>query len=268
MLKFYKSFLFLFSLNALVLLLGGLVLDLRFLILVMGFIFVLNAFLCFFTSFYLDKHFSFSVFPKEDFYGISKLFEQIKQNYPSSRLELLKSEGSFCLYWTVWNRSKLAVSEDFLENFPPKDREIFLSYVFRLEQSRDLVFISLFSAFLFLFQKGARILSYPLIRLGMAIRPKKAQKSGFDKASLWLFSLFMKSFLYQTDQKLLQNSEEKSQQALFLWNLDSWTRFQEELNLPLFLAPLGLANPLKQELLGYYPSIKQRIKKLTGDFPA
>ena len=277
MLKFYKAFLFLFVLNGAILLLSLLVLDLRFLIPVLGLILAFNAFLGLFVPLYLTRHFCFSVFPKDDFYGISGLFEQIQQKHHGSRLQLLKSPEAFCLYWASWDGPKVALSEEFLENFSAKEQEIFLSYVFQLEKSGELLLLSLFSAFLFLFQKGAGVLSYPLVSLRFrrrSLKPKKPQNppSGrnFDRASLWLFSLFMKGFLYSADQKLYPSGpseEEKSQQARFLWRLDSWARFQKGPLLPLFLAPLGLAKPLNTELLGYFPPIKPRIKKLIGKFP-
>ena len=285
MLKFYKAFLFLFVLNGAILLLSLLVLDLRFLIPVLGLILAFNAFLGLFVPLYLTRHFCFSVFPKDDFYGISGLFKQIQQKHHGSRLQLLKSPEAFCLYWASWDGPKVALSEEFLENFSAKEQEIFLSYVFQLEKSGELLLLSLFSAFLFLFQKGAGVLSYPLVSLrlsskrsvGQSFRLKQPINQGsdrgfdremarrFDKASLWLLSLFMKGFLYSADQNLYPSNqataEEKSQQAQFLWRLDSWARFQKGPLLPLFLAPLGLVKPLNTELLGYFPPHKGSNKK-------
>ena len=255
MIRLYKAFLFLFIFNAFVFLLGLFCLDLRFLIPVVFFLLVFNGFLCAFIDFYLKD--SFSVFPKDDFYGISKTFEQMKQSYPASKLELLKTKDQE-LYWTFFGRSKLALSEDFLDSFNQKERKLFLSYVFQLERSGDLFFISLASAFLFVVQKIAGVLTYPLIL-------KKSSKT-YDKFSLWLFSLFMKSFLYQADQKLVEDPDEKSEQALFLWRLSSFTKLNSKSPLPLFLAPLCLINPLK--FSEGYPPIKLRIKRLIGSFPA
>jgi len=263
---FYKSFLFLVALTALFLLGIFFLLEIRFLIPTVLLLFFLNLFLCFFTSYFIKKNYRFSHFPKDDFYGISALFEEFKKKNGNPRVQLLKSEELTCLYWGGPQGSMIALSEDFLESFNKKQAGCFLAYAFKKIKSGDLFFFSLLSSFLYLTLKPASILGRPLF-----FKREKKERNFLEKGLIKLLSLTIQPLFYKTDKELFKTLEQKREQALFLWNLESFTRLQKQ-KIPLFLSPLCLIDPLagsfeEENQAVLQPLVKNRLKKLTKTYP-
>ena len=266
--KFYKTFLFLFSLNALLLLPVALLFNVRFLIPTCVFIIALDIFLLFFTIIYIKRAYLFSAFPPDDSYKFYPAFKKLKQQYSLKNIQLLKLQelNSAVFYASDFSGSIIVLSENILESFSQKDIERFLSYAFQKIKSGDLLFLTVLSAFLFLFGKVFYILNYPFIFL------KKKKSDHFELAGLLrVLSMITKSVFYNNDKKLLSQEEKNGKnQALFLWKLESFIKLNPP-QLPAFFAPLFLTNfltnPNRKGYIALQPLIKNRLKKLVGSFP-
>ncbi|MCZ0932303.1 MAG: hypothetical protein OXJ52_04015 [Oligoflexia bacterium] len=266
--KFYKTFLFLFSLNALLILPAGLLFSIRFLIPVSLFAFFLDIFLLFFMPAYVKKTYLFSVFPPDDPYKLCSAFKRLKTDHNLKNVQLLKLQGldSVCFYLSSFNSSIIVLSENILESFSQKDITCFLSYAFQKIQSGDSLFLTVLSAFIFLWGKFFYILSYPFVFF------KKKKTDRLEMALILKTLSFMtKSVFYNNDKKLLlKNKTAGRDQALFLWKLDSFITLNPP-QLPVFLAPLFLTNFLtnshEKDYISLQPLIKNRVENLVGSYP-
>ena len=267
--KFYKSFLFLFGLNFILILPIWFFLDLRFLVPAFVFLLILDIFLLFSSGFYLRRQFLFSVFAPEDPYGVSMIFEDLKNKWDLKNVQLLKakqlSSSFFCFSWGP--KSFVVLSEDILERFSKEDIRCLLSYPFQMVRSGDLLFLTLLSGFLLLAEKFTYFLSYPL----SFFRKKPIKKEILILVLvLKVLSLMTRRIFRRTDKNLLLKGNGKNQQAFFLWKLDSLLKINPPKN-SLFLAPLFLTNPLTDSDWGCYislqPLIKDRVKSLIGIYP-
>lgn len=263
---FYKSFLFLTALTALFLAATFFLLEIRFLIPTALLLICLNLFLCFFAGYFIKKNYRFSHFPKDDFYGASALFEEFKKKNGNPRVQLLKSEEPPCLYWSGLQGSVIALSEDFLESFNKEQTGCFFAYAFKKIKSGDLFFFSLLSSFLYLTLKPASILGHPLF-----FKRGKKERNFLEKGLIKLLSLTVQPLFYKTDKELFKTPEQKREQALFLWNLESFTRLKKQ-KTPLFLSPLCLIDPLagsfeEENQTVLQPRVKNRLKKLIKTYP-
>lgn len=269
--KFYKSFLFLFSLNSLIVFPVWFFLDLRFLIPVFVFLLCFNLFLLFFITFYLRKIFSFSTFVPEDPHGVQMTFENLKNSYNLNNIQLLKTKQFNFSFFYFGNGYHFFVvlSEDLLESFSKEEIKYFLSYPFQMIQSGDLVVLNLLSGFLFLTEKLLYFLNYPVFSF---------KKNTDKKRNLILvlvlkaLSSMTKKILYNRDKNLFPEKDKKSKkkQALCLWKLDSLITVKPPKVSP-FMAPFFLTNPLTDSAWRCYislqPLIKDRVKLLTGTYP-
>ena len=263
---FYRPFLFLLGWNALFLLLTLVVLELRFLIPVTLILLFFNLFLCFFTDYFIKKHYSFSHFPRDDFYGVYHLFEEFKKKNKDLKVQLLKSQELNFFYWSGSQGAVIVLSEDFLETFNKKELNCFFTYAFKKIRSGDLFFLSVLSSFLYLSLKPAFILSYPLF-----VKKRKKELVFLQKGLIGMLSLLTKPLFYKTDRELFKKSEQKREQALFLWNLESLIRLQNQ-KIPLFLSPLCLIDPHigsheGENQISLHPNVKNRLEKLTNTYP-
>ena len=260
--KFYKSFLFLFVLNILLILPVWFFLNLRFLIPTAFACLLLDIFLLFFIGFYLRKKLVLSSFSPEDAYGIHKLFENLKTYYELKNIFLFKVReiNSAFFYFSALNKNYIVLSEDILESFSQEDKKYLLSYPFQKARSGDLLFLTVLSGFLFLAQKFLYFLNYPL-----SFFKKKAVAQNSLAFILKILSLMTRRIFYDRDKKLLPHGEGQGKQALLLWRLNSFTRLNPS-SRPDFFAPLFLVNPLKEDS-SLHPLIKDRIKALVGTYP-
>ena len=266
--KFYKTFLFLFSLNALLILPAGLLFPIRFLIPVSLFALILDIFLLFFIPIYVKKTYLYSVFPIDDPYKLCSVFNSLKTDHNLKHVQLLKLQGidSVCFDLSGFNSSIIVLSENILESFSQKEIAYFLSYAFQKIQSGDSLFLTVLSAFLFLLEKVFYILSYPFVFL----KKKNTKRSGIA-FMLKILSFMTKSVFYNNDKKLLlKNKIEGKDQALFLWKLESFITLNPP-SLPGFFAPLFLTNFLTnsngKDYISLQPLIKDRVKNLVGSYP-
>ena len=263
---FYKSFLFLALWNGLFLLMTFLFFEIRFLIPIIFLLIFLNLFLCLFTDYFIRKKYVFSHFPRDDSYGVSNLFENFKKKHANLKVQLLKSQELNCLYWSGFNGAVIVLSEGFLETFDKKQLNCFFAYAFKKINSGNLFFLSLLSSFLYLSLKPAFLLSYPLF-----VKKKKKERVFLQKGLMGLLCLSTKPLFYKTDRELFKSSDKKREQALFLWNLESFTRLQKH-RIPLFLSPLYLIDPFaghfnEEKACSLQPSVKNRLKKLINTYP-
>ncbi|MBC6414967.1 MAG: hypothetical protein GDA46_01030 [Bdellovibrionales bacterium] len=231
------------------------------------FLICLNVFLCAFTDFYCKKTYELSHFPRDDFYGISVLFEKLKKEQEVQKVKLLKLKRGISLgfCWSGFQGSTIALSESFLENFDKKEITFFLLYAFKSIKSGNLFFLSLLSSFLFIYLKIAFILSYPLI----SFRKRDKKQSFLEQMAFKILSFISKPLFYKLDKNLVLSKKDKREQAFFLLNLDSFMRFQVHQEIPLFLSPLFLVKPFLDSinLSPLQPDVKNRIKKLTKTYP-
>ena len=265
--KFYKTFLFLFSLNALLILPMSLLFHVRFLIPICLLALVLDVFLLCFMTFYTRKTSLFSAFPPDDPYKLSFCFEQLKQKNNLKNIQLLKLQGvdSACFYLSDLGGSLVVLSENILESFSQKDRAYFLSYAFQKIKSGDALFLTVLSAFLFFVENFFYVLSYPFVFL------KKQKTEILDKGLIFkILSLITRNTFYNNDKLLLKEEAQKRDQAIFLWKLNSFLSLNPP-QLPRFFAPVFLTNFLtnlyEKDYISLQPLIKRRIKKLVGSYP-
>lgn len=266
--RFYKSVLFLLGLNA-VLLLPVALLSLKYLILAFVFLIVLDLFLLFFSGFHLQKKFSFSVFPPEDFYGAGRIFDNLKKHYALKNVQLFKVKEPSYSFFCFQNGRRVFVvlSEDLLEIFSKEDIKCLLSYPFQMARSGDLLFLTIISNFLFLVEKFSYFLNYPLYFFGKRNPERKAL---LVVLVLKTMSFMTKGIFEKADRNFSSTKGEKGGQALILWSLDSLMRVKNQ-QISSFLAPLFLMNPLTDSVWESYislqPLIKDRVKGLTGIYP-
>ena len=263
---FRKSLVFLFLWNVLLFLLAFLCLKPSFLILALFCLIFFNLFLTLFTNSFIQKNLAFSHFPKDDFYGVSALFEDFKKKNPDLKVQLLKSETSLPFSWSSFQGSFIALSDDFLEVFHEEDIRCFFESTFQKIKKGELVFLSLLSSFLYLGLKVSVILSYPLF-----FKKKKKERTFLEKALIQLLSLFTMPLFYKIDQEAFKKPEQKRKQAFFLWNLASFTRLKKE-KVPMFLSPLYPIDPFlgyfeEKNPASFHPNVKNRLKKLINSYP-
>ncbi|MDE0092411.1 MAG: hypothetical protein OXN83_03895, partial [Oligoflexia bacterium] len=165
--KFYKTFLFLFILDAFLILPVGLLFPVQFLIPGCVLALILDIFLLFFMTIYIKKTYLFSAFPPDDPYKLYPAFERLKNQYHLKNAQLLKLQkvDSVCFYLSDLSGSILVLSDSVLESFSQEDISCFLSYAFQKIKSGDLLFLTVLSSFLFLFEKLFYFLNYPFILL-------------------------------------------------------------------------------------------------------
>ena len=263
---FYKSLLFIMLWNALFLLLAFLLLEIHFLIPVIVLLLFFNLFLALFTHHFIKKNYPFSHFPPDDPYGVSALFEEFKKKNPDLKVQLLKSQELSSLYWSGFEGTVIALSEDFLENFSQEELNCFLAYAFKKTRSGDLFFLSLLSSFLYLILKPVFVLDFPLF-----LKRGKEERGFLQKGLIRLLSLATKPLFYKIDRQLFKKTEQKRNQAWLLWNLESFTRLQKQ-KIPLFLSSLCLIKPFsghfkEEKSPSLQPSVKNRLKKLINTYP-
>ncbi len=269
--KFYKSYIFLLVLNGLLILPIFFFGEFKLLIPAFASILTLDLFLLLFPDFYLRKKIPLSSYVPKDPYGAQAIFETLKKKYgmPKARLFKPTNNPSSFFYFFSFEGPCVVLSEDILEKFPQKDIKYLLSYPFYFARSGDLLFLSLLSAFLWIMEKIARFLSYPLFRL---FRPRKGlQKEPFFLVLiLKILSLITKRIFYQADAHFTLSKEDKASLALLLWKLDSLVKVRPPKALP-FTLPLFLIKALTSTGKGPYtslqPLIKKRIRFLTGVYP-
>ena len=263
--KFYKSFLFLLSLNLLFILPVYFFLNLRFLIPVFVFSILFDLFLLFFSGFYLKKKFLFSPFPPQDSYGVHLIFENLKKSFDFKNVQLLKIKkikpAFFCFsYGKVYF---VALSEDLLEKLSQEEVKCLLSYPFQMIKSGDVVFLTLLSGFLFLIDKIVYFLTYPFFK-----KASTQKENLFLVLILKIISFITKRIFYNTDKIL--SFKDKEKQALLLWKIHSLSKVTPP-KISLFFAPLFLTNPLTNSnwecYISLQPSIKGRVETLIGFYP-
>ena len=315
---FYKIFLFLFVLSTFLIGLVALLFPAHFLILAFVLAFVLSVFLLFFMTVYVKNNYELSVFPPDDSYNLSSLFEKFKKTYSLQNVQLLKIKDidSACFYLSSPTDSLIILSENILESFSPEDIACFLNYAFQKIKSGDALFLSSLSSFLFLFEKLFSALNYPLSFLknkkrkrlkknlgnsvffeetpsSSSVKNQKSLNISGMRALFGILSLVTRGLFYKNDRRLSQfdlndlffkkdfeknksqamsksNNENKRNQALFLWKLDSFLSLNPP-DLPSFFAPVFLVNFLtnweEKDYIHLQPLIKNRVKKLVGSYP-
>lgn len=264
--KWYKSFLFLFTLNLCLLAPIWLFFHISFLVPAFVFLLSLNLFLVFFSPLHL-KTTDFSVFVPDDPYTVSKIFENLKTVSNIKNVQLLKTKNqtdySFFAF-SSGRKSFLVLSENFLDCFSKEDVKLLLSYSLKMIQKGDLSFLSLLSNFLFLMEKILYILNYPF-----SFMTKKSAKK--EKENMVLI-LILKSLSFVTrklyrnlDKSFTDQKKENKKWAYLIWKVDSLTTVCPPKK-ALFLAPLFLTNPLTHSQWKCYislqPLIKDRVKSL------
>ncbi|MCY4321262.1 MAG: hypothetical protein OXC37_02500, partial [Bdellovibrionaceae bacterium] len=228
-------------------------------------ILILYLFLLFFMGVYIKRTYSFSEILPGDPYQIHSDFEKLKKQYKLKNVRLLKIKDmeSVYFYFNSFKTVFIVLSEDILENFNIKDILCFLSYAFQKGKSGDVLFLTVLSSFLFLWEKVFFILSYPLFFL-----KKNKKRSLFFM--LKFLSLISRNVFYKNDKLLFKTESQKKDQALSLWKLDNFTRFNLS-PMPLFLSPLFLTklltNYCEKDYISLQPLIKNRIKNLLGSYP-
>lgn len=267
--RFYKSFLFLFFIDFLLIGLVVLFLDIQYLIPAVACIAVLDGLLLFFMSFYLKRKNIFSAFPPDDSYGLSLLFEKLKKEYQVDNVQLLKVNNlspSF-FYFASPQQSFIALSEDILENFSKENIQFLLSYAFHFIKSGDLLFLTLLSSALYFLQRFFYFLNYPLFFVRKRMKKRGSLAVAF--VFLLLSGMTRKIFL-RGDTFLSSHQNLKENQALFLWRMDSFLKLHSPKISP-FMSPLFLTNPLTDSYSECYvplqPLMEKRMKLLIGSYP-
>ncbi len=269
MMKFYKSFLFLFILNSFFVWPVLLFLKTEILIPVFVFLFLFDLFLLFFVGIYLKRHFSYSAFTPDDPYGISLIFENLKKIHKLKNIYLFKTKelksAFFC--FSVGKKSFIVLSENLLENLSKQNRECLLHYPLQMIKSGDLFFLTLISGFLFFIDKFLYFLNYPVY----LFKNKSVKKEYLSLIFiLKIMSLITKKIFYNTDKRIFFNKAKKIQQGVFLWKLDSITTVCPP-KTPFFMTPLFLTNPLAdsgwRSYISLQPLMKNRLKALDIPYP-
>ena len=272
MMRFAKSFLFLFALNFLPLLLFS-VFFLNFIPLLLFVLLPLNLFLIFFPSLYLKK--DLNVIPPSEPYGLHfAVKEQTERQKTAEQLFFLKTkkleQAFFC--WSEGQKLFAVFSEDLLESLSRRELTLLLSYPFQMARSGDLQVLRLFSSFLFLlsgffkfWQKALSILKRPFFK------PKRERpESRIFCLVLRLFSPLIKRIYLRADKNLPINKEDRHTQALLIWKLQSLLQLTP-LKDSMFLSPLFLAHPLPsivaREGKGLHPCIQKRVQALIHTYP-
>ena len=279
--KFYKSLLFLLTINLFCAISIWAVFGLRFLIPAFVFLLALNPFLIFFNHFYFAKQ-AFSFFTPDDPYRLNQTFEDLKKIYKIKNVQLVKTKnqtGYSVFYFTKGNKYFIAFSEGFLESFSKKDIKVLLSYVFQMIQTGDVFFLSLLSGFLFLIEKIIYSLNYPF-----SLLTKKAPKKenliliaffrAFSLITRKIYKKLDKVFSFQETEKGQRafsfQKKEKEQLALLLWKMHCLAKVCPE-KTPPFLAPLFLINPLTDSgwdcYISLHPLIRDRLQSLGVNYP-
>ena len=305
--NFYKSFLFLFVLSALLIGLTGLLFPVRFLIPAFVISFVLSVFLLFFMTAYVKKNYLFSAVPPDDSCELYSIFQQLKKQYNLKDVQLIKLKeiDSACFYLSDLRGSLIVLSDNTLNSFNPEELACFLSYAFQKIKSGDALFLTVLSSFLFLVEKFFYILSYPftvfknkktavldqeldsLVSTGDShfygkdgvnkLMDKDKRYKGLNKLGMGfvfrILSLMTRNIFYNNDRLLYKSDafkEKKRNQALFLWKLDSFLSLNPP-HLPYFFAPVFLTNFLtnlmEKDYIPLQPLIKNRVKNLVGTYP-
>ena len=265
MMKFYKSLLFLFVLNLLILGPAGVLWGFSAGLLLLVPCLTANALMLIAPGFYLKKLFKLSRFPEEDFYGLHKAFKGLKP--PGQSLQLFKANkktGVCIAFWTK-EGGALALSEDLLESLSFKDRQQLLRLFFSLTARKgELLFLTLLSGFLLMAEKTSAFFSRWLF---LKRRPKAAPGLILAPICKILAGLSRRLF-WQIDKN--QPQKLKPGQALLLYRLDGLTKARSG-RPPLFCAPLFLTDPLTSPFYkgyaSFHPQAKERIQGLIGRYP-
>ena len=256
MMIFYKSFFFLFILDFLIFFLIWLVFGISFFIFGFVFIFSLNCFLLFFTDLYFKRISPFSVFAPDDPYGLYSFMENLKKDYQTENIKLLKTKklnhSFFC--FSKGRKGFIVLSEDLIERLSREEIYCLLVYAFEMARSGDMVFFSILSRFIFLLETLLYFISYPLY----FFRGKTGNENLILVFFLKALSFITKMVFTGLDQSFKFREREK--QGFLLWRLHSLAKTTQP-KVSFFMAPLFLINPLTGFLWGCYISLQPPINK-------